>query len=33
MIAAIPTRYAGVQFRSRLEAKWAASNQVQWRPR
>ena len=23
-IAAIPTRYAGVQFRSRLEARWAA---------
>lgn len=24
MIAAIPTEYAGVRFRSRLEAKWAA---------
>lgn len=24
MVNAIPTRYAGCQFRSRLEAKWAA---------
>lgn len=24
MIAAIPTKYSGVQFRSRLEARWAA---------
>jgi hypothetical protein len=24
MLAAIPTRYGGVQFRSRLEARWAA---------
>jgi hypothetical protein len=24
MLTAIPTRYGGVQFRSRLEARWAA---------
>lgn len=24
MLTAIPTRYSGVQFRSRLEARWAA---------
>lgn len=32
VIAAIPTRYAGVQFRSRLEARWAAFfDQMRWR--
>ena len=31
-IAAIPTRYAGVQFRSRLEARWAALfDLISWR--
>lgn len=31
-VAAIPTRYAGVNFRSRLEAKWAAFfDLVGWR--
>lgn len=30
--SAIPTRYAGVQFRSRLEARWAAFfDQVGWK--
>lgn len=33
MIAAIPTRYKGVQFRSRLEARWACFfdlNKIKW---